>query len=76
MDFKTATDQLAGCVTHDELAQALGQSVQSIRQARLDPEAAGYRTPPTAWRTALADLARRRGQELEQLAQEIESDDS
>lgn len=64
MDFKTATDRVAGCISHAEIAEAAGVSVQTIRQARLDPSAPGHRPPPVGWQTVLAQLARERSREL------------
>lgn len=72
MDFKAATDALAGCVTHDELAAACGVSVQAIRQARLDPSNVNYRQPPRDWEAAVSKIARRRGGELIKLAERLE----
>lgn len=64
MDFKSATDRVAGCISHAEIAEAAGVSVQTIRQARLDPSAAGHRPPPLGWEEVLARLARKRSREL------------
>ena len=64
MDFKTATDRVAGCISHAEIAEAAGVSVQTIRQARLDPSAPGHRPPPANWRNTLVALARERIEEL------------
>jgi hypothetical protein len=71
MDFKTATDRVAGCISHAEIAEAAGVSVQTIRQARLDPSAPGHRPPPANWQTALARLARERSRQLAEFAEEI-----
>jgi hypothetical protein len=71
MDFKTATDRVAGCISHAEIAEAAGVSVQTIRQARLDPSAPGHRPPPRDWQFVLAQLARLRAEELLAFAQDI-----
>ncbi len=68
--FKEAGDLL--CLSIQELAAALDASPQSVKQARLDPEKDGYRTPPAEWEKVLAKLARERGGELERLAEELE----
>lgn len=60
MNFKEATDRLAGCVGHTDIAAALGVSTQLVRQARLAPEAQGYRTPPEGWHGTLIRLAEER----------------
>ena len=72
MDFKTATDRVSGCISHAEIAEAAGVSIQSIRQARLDPDTASYRSPPSEWQTILARLARKRSSELDAFADEVE----
>lgn len=72
MDFKTATDRVAGCISHAEIAEAAGVSVQTIRQARLDPSAPGHRPPPAGWREVLARLAREKAEELRRFAADVE----
>lgn len=75
MDFKTATDQVAGCISHAEIAEAAGVSIQTIRQARMDQESSSYRNPPVRWKAVLADLARKRARDLESFAHSLESSD-
>jgi hypothetical protein len=60
MDFKRATDGLFKPLSHEELAKALGVSVASIRQARLQPKAAAHRSPPEDWQGAVIRLAEER----------------
>jgi len=72
MTFKEATDRLAGCITHAEIARAARVSVQLVRQARLDPTNPSYRSPPVGWPMILAKLARERSAQLKALASEIE----
>jgi DNA-binding GntR family transcriptional regulator len=67
MGFKEATDLLFRQVTQTELAEALGVSIASIRQARLSPKAAAYRSPPKGWEEAVAKLAKKRARELRAL---------
>ena len=71
MNFKEATDALFERVTHDALADALGVSVPSIRQARLDPKAMAHRQPPEGWERAVARLAEMRGRHYLQLAAKL-----
>jgi hypothetical protein len=71
MDFKDATDRLADCPSHAELAEVAGVSVQSIRQARLDPSNSNYRTPPPNWRQAVIRLAEDRIARLRHLIEEL-----
>jgi hypothetical protein len=60
MDFKEATDGLFDRISHEQLAEALGVSVASIRQARLPETAKAYRQPPPAWQHGVIRLAERR----------------
>lgn len=60
MNFKEATDGLFERISHEELAEALGVSVASIRQARLNPKAKAYRAPPPDWGKAVLLLAEKR----------------
>lgn len=72
MDFKTATDRLTDCLSHADIAAAAGVSVQSIRQARLDPSNSNFRAPPADWKRILGKLARERGERWTELAKELE----
>lgn len=74
MNFRDASDLLTKCLTHEDIAEEVGGSVQSIRAARLDPSNPSYRTPPSNWREAIAKLARGRGGGLIALAEELEAD--
>ncbi len=60
MDFKEATDGLFDRISHEELADALGVSVASIRQARLNPKANAHRQPPPGWEAVALELAKKR----------------
>lgn len=73
MEFRTATDLLGLPAT--ELAEAFGLQPQTIRQMRLAPDAASYRSPPAGWQKVIVRLARERGRELDQLVKALESDD-
>jgi len=70
MDFKTATDILG--LPAPELAKEFGLQPQTIRQMRLAPGAASYRTPPADWERVVTRLARERGRELHDLAERLE----
>lgn len=72
MDFKTATDRVGGCITHADIAEAAGVSIQTVRQARMDPNSTSYRNPPLGWETVLARLLRERAHELTTLADILE----
>lgn len=73
MDFKTATDRLTDRITADDIADAFGVARNSIARARLDRSNPGYRPPPENWPPVLAQLARRRSQDLAKLADEMDS---
>ena len=57
MTFKEATDGIFSRVGHEALAEALGVSVASIRQARLQTDAKAHRAPPEDWERAVIRLA-------------------
>ena len=68
MNFKQATDALLESVTLEDLATALGKSVQAVRQARADEYSTAYRSPPPGWEAAVRNLAERRANALIRLA--------
>jgi hypothetical protein len=57
MNFKAATDSLCEKLDHDDVAAALGVSVQAIRQARMDEGANAHRPPPKDWHSAVIRMA-------------------
>ena len=59
MNFKDATDGLFDRISHEELAEALGVSVASIRQARLRDDARAHRAAPEDWEKAVLRLVDR-----------------
>jgi hypothetical protein len=71
MDFKEATDGILDRISHEKLAEALGVSVASIRQARLPTDAKAYRTPPKHWKDTIIRLAERRIMHYRQLIDAI-----
>jgi hypothetical protein len=71
MDFKKATDGLFDRIDHKELADALGVSVASIRQARLNPKAKAYREPPRNWEHAVLRLADRQVRRYRRLIERV-----
>jgi hypothetical protein len=72
MNFKKATDALLESVTLEDLASALGASVQAVRQARAQEGAPGYRRPPAGWEAAAAKLARRQAAKFHRLADRLD----
>lgn len=72
MNFRKATDALLASITLEDLATALGASLQAVRQARMDEGSSGHRRPPEGWERAAAKLARRQAAKLEKLAASLE----
>lgn len=72
MDFRTAANILGQQITTADMAEALGVSPHSIRQARLQDGAPGFRKPPEDWPEAFARLARERCSELKAFIEELE----
>lgn len=72
MNFREAAQELGRQVTTAEIAGALGVSVDAVRQARLQPGAAGYRRPPEGWEKPILKLAKQRTRQLERLIRALE----
>ena len=71
MDFKKATEELMAGMTRGEIADALGVSEASVRQARLDGSANAHRKPPEGWEAKIAKLARQRAERLMRVAERL-----
>jgi hypothetical protein len=71
LDFRKATDELLAGISHRELADALGCSVPSVRQARLDPTAKAHRSAPEGWEVEVRRLAKDRAARLQRLAERL-----
>ncbi len=74
MNFKEATDGLFDRISHEELAEDLGVSVASIRQARLDPKARAYRTPPPNWQEGVIRLSEKHMAKHHRLVEKLVKD--
>jgi hypothetical protein len=74
MDFRSATDTLFERVDHETLADALGVSVASIRQARLQDAAKGKRAPPRDWPYAVIRLAEQQIMKSRKLIEAVRKD--
>lgn len=73
MDFQAATERMMAVgVSLRELADVCGASYAALRQARLPGDHPNHRSPPPGWRAAFLELARRRGRELRELAEQLE----
>jgi hypothetical protein len=71
IDFVAATDTLFEKTGPEDLAGELGCSAQAIRQARMDAEKPGHRTPPPGWEAAAAKLAKKKAREFCRLAERL-----
>ncbi len=76
MDFCEATDNLCGKVDHSDVARTLGVSLQTIRQARLNPETRSHRPPPIGWREVVVRLAEERAGHYRRLIDELRTSGS
>jgi hypothetical protein len=72
-NFRKVTDELFAVISHDELAKALGCSVATVRQARLDDSAKAHRNPPNGWEKVVAKLAEAKAGALARLATRLKS---
>jgi predicted transcriptional regulator len=58
-------------MTRGEIADALGCSEATVRQARLDESANAHRNPPEGWEGKVAKLAKQRADGLARLADKL-----
>jgi hypothetical protein len=75
MNFKEATDGLLSRIDHAKLAEALGVSIASIRQARLSPSAKAHREAPSGWKSVIVKLAKRQANQYQKLVERLEHDE-
>jgi hypothetical protein len=73
MDFHEAVDALCASLTHEDVAKALGVSLQTVRQARLRRDADAFRAPPKNWERALTRLAENRVAYYRRLADKLKA---
>lgn len=71
-DFRKATDELLAGISHDRLAEALGVSVATVRQARLDPAAKAHRNAPEGWPGVVAEMAEKEAARLQRLSKALQ----
>ena len=60
MNFREAVDTLCAPISHSDVAEALGASVQTVRQARMKEDSSAFRAPPKDWTNTIIRLAERR----------------
>lgn len=73
VDFKKATDELLVSVTLEDLAKALGVSIQAVRQARAAAGTAAHRSPPAGWETAALRLAEQQAKHYTRLVRVLKT---
>jgi len=71
MNFRQATDALLESVTLEDLAKAMGISIQAVRQARAADGTKAHRSPPADWEGAVIKLAEGRAKALTGLARQV-----
>ncbi len=71
MNFRRATDELLATVTLQDVANELGISLQSVRQARSSEASTAFRPPPEGWENAVQRLAETRGSKLLRLSERL-----
>jgi hypothetical protein len=71
LSFRKATDDLFVGVSHEDLKKALGCSVATIRQARLDESAKAHRRPPEGWERAVAKIAQAKAAHFNRLVERL-----
>jgi hypothetical protein len=75
MTFREAVDALCTPLNHQDVAKALGVSVQTVRQARLSEASDAFRAPPKNWKTALIRLAETRMSYYRRLIEKLKKAD-
>ncbi len=76
MNFREALDALCSTVDHKDVADALGVSVQTVRQARMNADSSAFRAPPKDWEESVIRLAEKRVMHYRKLISKILEDRS
>jgi hypothetical protein len=71
MDFREAVDALCEPLDHKKVAEALGVSLQAVRQARMAEQSSAFRAAPKHWKDMVIRLAERRIMHYRQLIDRI-----
>ncbi len=71
MNFREAVDALCMPIDHKDVAEALGVSVQTVRQARMKDDSSAFRAPPKDWKSAIIRLAEKRVWHYRQLIDKV-----
>jgi hypothetical protein len=75
MVFREAVDAICASLNHEDVAKALGVSVQTVRQARLSEDSRAFRTPPKNWKAAIIRLAEARVLHYRKLIDKLKTKD-
>jgi hypothetical protein len=75
MIFRDAVDAICDSLSHEDVAKALGVSVQTVRQARLSEDSKAFRTPPKNWKAAIIRLAEARVLHYRKLIDKLKTKD-
>lgn len=71
LSFADATDALLVSISREDIANRLGVSVATVKQARLPVEAHAHRPPPKGWRSAVLAVAEEMAEHYRRLADEM-----
>jgi hypothetical protein len=75
MTFREAVDALCASLSHEDVAKALGVSLQTVRQARLREDSDAFRAPPKNWKAAIIRLAEGRATYYRRLIERLKHSD-
>jgi hypothetical protein len=75
MNFREATDAVCKPLNQQHVADALGVSLQTVRQARLSEDTYGFRAPPRNWKGAIIRLAEARVLHYHKLIEKLNTKD-
>ena len=76
MNFRETVDTLCDPLDHKKVAEALGVSLQAVRQARMVEKSSAFRAAPKHWKDTAIRLAERRIMYYRQLIDQLRKDDS
>jgi hypothetical protein len=75
MNFREAVDALCASLSHEDVAKALGVSLQTVRQARLRQDSDAFRAPPKDWEVVIIRLAEGRATYYRRLIEKMKHSD-
>jgi hypothetical protein len=73
MNFRQAVDALCACLSHEDVAKALGVSLQTVRQARLSEDSPAFRAAQKNWKKAIIRLAEARVSHYRKLIEKLKA---